>query len=412
MKFVITGGASIKYNLGDQAMIFTLIEYLKKTFPDSNIVLFDEAAYFDEELREKCTFEILPDIPMKNKLRYVNKLMQLMFMIISPKRKFSRQITKSIINEYKSCDYIFQLSGFSISNQMNFVNVLSRLWDISLAKELNKKIILMPQSIGPLDFKGIKKILFEFYIKKYINYPEFVFCRERMGLKLLMEYGCKKAEIEHDIVLSRPDKIDLSYIYKNVERYNHGYKIDKQKDVVVVPNYRFLKYKTEDEICRIYENIIQECIKLTGGRVFLFCHVSDDDILLTKAIHTRFNGNPDVILTEGQFNCIDAEEFFAGFAFGIVARWHANVHFIRAGLPHVVIGWAEKYHETSWHFGTEDLVFDIRGLTNQEDIISALKRVYYNRDEISKQIVSRENEIKKTFCLERVKIKIQGRNYV
>ena len=85
MKFVITGGLSLKNNLGDQAMVFTLVDNLKKSFSNPEIVLFDEATYFDDELKRNLAFEILPDLPMKQKLKYVNRFFKLVYSLKSVK---------------------------------------------------------------------------------------------------------------------------------------------------------------------------------------------------------------------------------------------------------------------------------------------------------------------------------------
>ncbi len=143
MKIVITGGASIINNIGDQAMLYTLIEYIKKTYPDSDIVLFDEDLFRNEKLRFNYKFRILPDIPMNAKLKIVNKFLYLLYRLTGRKNRFDEHLEEKIVNEYKTCDIIFQLAGFTLSSQLNTENIFARLFDIVLAKKLQKKIILL-----------------------------------------------------------------------------------------------------------------------------------------------------------------------------------------------------------------------------------------------------------------------------
>ena len=402
MKIVITGGASIINNIGDQAMLYTLIEYIKKTYPDSDIVLFDEDLFQNEELRLNYKIRVLPDIPMNAKLKIVNKFLYILYRLTGKKNRFSSHLEAKIVNEYKTCDIIFQLAGFTMSSQMGINNTLARLFDIVLAKKLHKKIILLPQSIGPFNYKIPTKIIFGFYLRKYINYPEKVLCREKFGKELLEKYGCTKAEIEHDIVLSRPNNIEPSFIYNKAPKKQNNYYIDNERDIVVVPNYRLLKYRSEDEITKIFENIITKSLKLTSGKAFIFNHVHNDDDSICKAIYSRFTEVPSVILIDSGYDCIQTEEFFQKFSMAIVCRWHSNVHVIRAGIPYVVIGWAEKYHETSRIFNNEELIFDIRNPIIEKDITTAIYRVYNNRKEAARKIVEIESEIKQTFCLDRI----------
>ena len=400
MKFLITGGSSIVSNIGDQAMIFTLVEYLKKRYPDSDIVLLDEAAYVEEA--EKYTFRIIPDIPMNAKLKIVSKLLFVIYKLLGKKNRFDKQTEEKILNEYKTCDYIFQVAGFGISSQMAFSNSISRIWDIVLAKKLKKQITMMPQSIGPLNYKGIKKLILGYYLRKYINYPDFVLCREKMGKELLEKYGCIKAEIEHDLVLARPGDIDSGLIYSQSPERPTQYVIDKGKDIIIIPNFRLLKYRPMPEIREIFLNIINACINITDGKVCIFNHVNNDDRALCNSIYEAFDDNPAVYMIDGGFDCMETEKLLKKFALGIVCRWHSNVHAIRAGLPYVVIGWAEKYHETARYFENSDLIFDIRSPIIEKDIIAAVERVYNNRNKISGEIEKTANEIKKTFCLDSI----------
>ena len=401
MKFLITGGASIVNNIGDQAMLFTLIEHIRLNYPKSDIVLFDEKAYFNKSMRDAFHFRILPDIPMEAKLSYVNKFLHLIYIMISKKR-FYNKLSEIIKNEYDTCDYIFQLGGFSLSSQMKFNNILSRVWDIALAAKLKKEIILLPQSIGPLEYPGLKNRFIIHYLKKYINYPKYVLCREYMGKKLLEEYGCRKARIEHDLVLARPGALNPDIIYKSAKAKTQEISIDKSRDVVVVPNSRFLLYRPESEIIDIFREIINGCLEITGGKVVIFVHATEDDLDISRMIYDNFKDNPSVILIEKGYDCIETIKLFEKFALAIPCRWHSNAHAIRAGLPHVVIGWAEKYHETSRIFKNEDNVFDIRKTMVEKDIIEAIERVYNNRIEISGQINRRLDKIKKTFCLDEI----------
>lgn len=64
MKFIVTDGSSIKNNLGDQAMISKLVEFLLRKYDNAKITVFDEDAYFNMELVDNFNFRILPDIPM------------------------------------------------------------------------------------------------------------------------------------------------------------------------------------------------------------------------------------------------------------------------------------------------------------------------------------------------------------
>ncbi|MFO7612395.1 MAG: polysaccharide pyruvyl transferase family protein [Clostridia bacterium] len=402
MKAIITGGSSLRNNLGDQAMILTLIEYLKANRPDIEPVAMDENAWNDRDFTAGFDFRILPDIPMVIKLREINRFLHILLKLARPGRKFSAETEDAIIREYRECDVIFQVAGFGISSQMPFLNCLSRIWDIALARKLKKKLIMLPQSFGPFDYKGLKKIIFGYYIRKYINYPEFVLCREEYGKKLLDGIGCTKARLEHDIVLSRPADLDSKKIYKDgAKTIPKKPDIDRGRDLLVVPNFRLVKYRSIEEVCDIFEKAIKTFTAHTGGKAYIFRHTFEDEEI-ARLIYNRFDKNERVVLCGYEYDCIETESLFSQFSVGLVSRWHANVHAIRAGLPYVIIGWAEKYRETAGIFNNADVVFDIREPLAAKSIGDALIRVYNKRWITAERINSKEDEIKKTFCLGRV----------
>jgi len=196
---LIYGSIGINDNLGDQAMLFTLIDHLKKQ-GKNNIFLLNDKEYNNSNI---YNFKILKDIPLKFMIKDINKLIYYLYAILKKTKKEELKNIYKSIEIYKNCDLIYCLNGFLLTSQLPFIPVIGSLLKLIYAKKNKKKLILLPQSVGPFEYKGIKKIIFEYLFKKAMNYPEKIYLREKYGYKLYEERNIKNIEVEYDIVLSK-----------------------------------------------------------------------------------------------------------------------------------------------------------------------------------------------------------------
>jgi len=396
---IIYGSLGLSGNVGDQAMVFTLIDYLKKQ-KHTNIFLLNDEAFNNND---KYTFNIIKDIPIKFMLKDINKVLYLLYSIFKKNKKYDIENINKSIQIYKSSDVIFCINGFLITSQLEFLNSIGSFIKLIYAKKNNKKIIILPQSVGPFNYKGIKKIIFEYLFKISMKYPEKIFLRGKYGYQLYKERKIKNIAVEQDIVLSRDGDIDSNLIY-NMKRESidfSKYNIDKNKDMLLNINTRFLKYIPEKQLIEIYKEIILGYLNYSKGKVYIFKHDYICDKKITNLLYSKLQNNSNIIYIEDKLNCMEIEQLMTKFDIGLFSRWHAYVHSIRANLPSVILGWSEKYRETAKIFKMQSNLFDIREHNEVNEIIDALKRVQKSKVDIKNKLKIKHEEIKKTYILER-----------
>ncbi|MBN2852134.1 MAG: polysaccharide pyruvyl transferase family protein [Clostridia bacterium] len=396
---ILYGSVGLKTNMGDQAMIFTFADYFLKN-ENVNVFLLNDIR---ESEREKYGFNVIQDIPLKHMIKEINLLLGLCYQLITFNKKYDENSIKETINIFKKSDLLFCLNGFLLSSQMSFANTIGSMIKILYAKKFGKRLIVLPQSVGPFDYKGIKKFIFNLLFKKAMTYPEIIYLREEAGYQLMKERNLKNIALEHDLVLSRSSDINLSRILKKIpEAIDFSqFEIDNTKDILVNPNFRFLKYEKEQDVVDFFSQIIIQYLNYSEGKAYLFAHDYIMDRDLCEKIYEKVKNNDKVIYIREEFYCTEIEQFFSLFNIGVVSRWHALVHSIRAILPAVVLGWSEKYRETARLFEIEENLIDIRDGLDVKKVIDCLIRVKNNRKILEDKICEKHDKIKKTFVLER-----------
>lgn len=132
--FVITGG-NFK-NKGAQAMVFAVVQELKKGYPESDIWVFASQVVIENNIYNF------------NVLSWDNRLVKRL--LLGKLKIFTRQSINykyeaKIIELLKKADAIFDVSGFALSTQFRYSSSLNYLLRIALAKKYKRKLFLLPQ---------------------------------------------------------------------------------------------------------------------------------------------------------------------------------------------------------------------------------------------------------------------------
>lgn len=320
--YVITGAQFA--NKGAQSMLFVTISELRKRYPDCDIyyVPNDAAKGYPDSLLRRYRFHIIRD-----GLGIYCQLYDLIPQI------------KAIID----------ISGYALASQWNcsyFIHIL-------LLAQYNKiPIYLMPQSFGPFDFeeKWDKKI------KEGLEHAEVIFAREKKGYDLLTQkYGLKNVKMSRDLVL-QSKKLNFGYI-ETEEKRLQNYELKTDCNVAIVPNLRNYEFGNKKELLEMYGSIIDVLLK-KGKNIYILSHSEDQQVC--QDIYRMYSGSGQVFLYEKELDCLEYSVMAKEFQYMIAARYHAIVHAYKAGVPCIVMGWAEKYRELTYLFGQEEYLFDVR----------------------------------------------------
>ena len=387
---LIIGGGF--HNKGAQAMTFHTVDQLKQKMPDKEFYLAHTPEYEMYEKENPFKMNFLPwDMMIKTAL-----LWNMPHFI---KNKFIKN--KKILehaNIYRdkldNTGFIVDISGYAISSQFGFGTSIDYLTNIMIAKKFGIPYYILPQSIGPFDYRFYQKLLLWPFLKIYLKYPEKIFVRESEGMDTIIPYTQNNVIKEYDMILRSKE-----YNTKNIVKYRFKVKdIEIQnKSVGIIPNVNVMKRSCENEIYNIYRIIIQEC--LNKNKIIYILQHSFEDQQLCENIKNMFINDKNVILLQDELNFLELECVLKKFEFVVASRYHSVIHAYKNGTPAFVIGWATKYIELLQIFDQQQYYVDSRNI-NADD--TALKEI------ISKIIL--QNNLEREMITQKI-TKINEKNF-
>jgi len=382
---IIVGGEL--FNKGAQAMTFTVVDQIKRRFPDKDIYLFSTQDFNRGEKEKNIyDFNILPwDLKSKLRLLYSgNKL----FKKENYKYDYIKDSMKEII---KGTEFFIDVSGYALSSQWGWFGSVNYLLNIAIAKKYSIPYYIFPQSIGPFDYPVKYKIFLYPLLKLYLKYPKKIFPREKEGLECVYKFRKKNVEKKYDIVLQNQG-YNLANIFKKKVNLKN-IKIENNS-VGVIPNSRVVERVNSEEIYSIYKLIIKKIIN-TKKSVYILRH-SYEDLIICEKIKKFFSNNKNVILISDDLNAIELENIIKQFDFVIASRYHSIIHSYKNGVPALVIGWATKYFELLKDFDQLGYFFDCRNNISISEIDNKLNNMIKNysneKNKILYKINSRQKE--------------------
>ena len=360
---IIIGGEL--FNKGAQAMTFTVVDQMKKRFPDKNIYLFSTKDFNRIDVEKSgYTFKILPwELTIKLRLlSFWNKLLM--------KNSTYSHLENNVESVIKNGDFIIDISGYALSSQWHWFGSFNYLLNIILAKKYSVQYYIFPQSIGPFNYPLKYKILLYTLMKLYLKYPKRIFPREKEGLAWVRKFTKNNVEQNHDIVL-QTEQYNLSSIYnkkicpKDIKIMSHS--------IAIIPNLRVFDRAKSDEMYLVYVSLIDRLIN-ANKTVYLLRH-SYEDLEICKKIKNNYLDNNCVQLIPDDLNAFELENILKQFDFVIASRYHSIIHSYKNGVPALVIGWATKYFELLDDFNQSDYCFDVRDGININEINDKLDKM-------------------------------------
>lgn len=382
---IITGGEL--YNKGAQSMTFNAINRLKLMYPTADIYLMSPDYYREDSEKEVYNFDFLPPTT-----KSIFKLIYSGAPTLNPKIKEEVSLLKAVLNKaFLNID----LSGLKLSSQMGWQSSLAFLLERQLMEKFSIKQVVFPQSFGPFNYKFPYSLIIDSYAKRILKKPSIIYCRENEAYENISQYTTQNIKKSFDSVFySRPYNLDN--IFKGDKEFA---KFDVASNAVgVIPNKMLLKYDNSDEVVEKYQLIIEELLNF-GNKVYLFRH-SVEDLSLCIDLKESFKDNPDVILLDGDYNCIELQDLISKFKYIVGSRYHSIVHAYEKETPALILGWAYKYKELAINFGQEELIFDIRNDFNFNAIQNGIKILENNRSNLTENIKETLLKIKESDIFE------------
>lgn len=333
---VITGGNFV--NKGAESMLMSTVNAIRVNFPNYEPVLLDLFPTVKSSEKGHYSFRIV-NMHVRSLFRICFPFLKLLF-----KPKVLSNSESEIKEALNSASGIFDISGYGLSSHnQQLMWSIAYLLPIYMAKKKGIPVWLLPQSMGPFRFRGIKKWLFRFLAVPVLQYPEIIFVREPSGLAAVRQFRVKPTELSADLVLQVPER-------------NAGVGVADDAPVLVIPNQQLFRVVGKAEALQLYEALIRQVLD-RNIPVKVVRH-SNDDQTFCDLLNSRFSNSLLTIQDKPlSLEALQMEMKISRFV--ISGRYHGAIHALKLFKPVIIIGWAEKYRHLATMFALEKLLIDL-----------------------------------------------------
>lgn len=331
-------------NKGDQLMIESIVEQVRKWKPDSVILLKKSAFY--QNVSYCYQNKILP---LQEPCGRLHKFrMKLAFDVILNKRLY---VTPDKVN------LVLNARGYFICDKWNFSDKDISQYELyykSFCKK-ERKIILLPQAFGPFMQENTVKLM-----KLIYKYADAIYAREEVSYMGIIDCigGSTKVRKAPDFtIMLRPNKEEVS-IHLPEKQY-----------VVLILNCRMID-TTDLKVATNYKSFILEIIKhleTRGEKVILLNHEGEDDENLLLEI-SKLLGNKVPVYSK--FSGIDVKAIIKNSKLTISSRYHGVVSGLVQNVPTLCTSWSHKYEELIKEHGCEKNILSITSIDKSKEIVS------------------------------------------
>lgn len=400
MKFLLTG--SNFFNKGAQAMLFVAVSELRSRFPGCEILF-----RTNEPPQPGFAFRFFHDPDgwqfAKGGYPAVKTFAKALRRMLGGRTDAFPKIFRHV-REIRSVNAFVDISGYALSSQRGLERSLNYIAQIRVAKRFGIPYFVMPQSIGPFDYRDGGRM--DRLLRRYLPYPVVIFPREEEGRALLQDrYGLSNVRLSMDLVLQNKGiREDLVF---TAPRHLPLPEIQCGGSVAIIPNMRNFGYKSRDQMVAVYQAAIAR-LRRHGRRVYLLRH-SSEDLEACRLVFDSLSDTSGVSVVEDDLDCIQFNATIAKFDYVIASRFHSIVHSFKNSVPAIVLGWAVKYHDLLRLFGQERFMFDVRGDWKEEALLDAIDDLDAHWQRERALIASRLPECQKDNCFDAISAYFEGK---
>lgn len=358
MKTFIVTGIQMR-NKGSQAMFLSLYAALKSKYKDCDVVGF--ASKYDSP--EQYNFRLLPfdnytRVVFDYGLQRVPLLAPILTRFVSKFRNSDKWVGKISEMEVvlQKADAIFDASGYALGAGWPKQSGRDLLRTVKIARQHNKKIILMPQSFGPFDWGEKDDASFLEQVKEELAYPAKIYAREREGYECLTSLGLDNVELSADLVIREKLFPRASDIFRHPEARVVEY--PPPDSVGFIINRNLFRIGDASDVLELYVRMLQKLVD--SGEKVCILNTSTADTTLVDDILKRIEGRDKIDVISGEYSSPELIDIISKFKYVVASRYHSIVFAYRNGVPAVILGWASKYDDLAALFQQQDYVFDIR----------------------------------------------------
>ncbi|MBU2916043.1 polysaccharide pyruvyl transferase family protein [Reichenbachiella agariperforans] len=408
MKYILSNIYSPK-NLGDRAIIEGMVKCIKANDPSAEIVYMSKFSYeLIHDLKWNAINNII-NLNPRNKVIGQSFEMVLDFvrflLVYLTYKIIGKRILKFIPKTSKyyqviDADIVLPVGGNYLFSSTKIVsrNYFMHVINILCSKAFDNKVVLFPQSYGPLTRAYERR-----FLKWSLNKVDGVYCRDIESRDFIIECGVNAKQIK---VIP-----DIAFYHINEEQLkNREGSAPKGKVLVTVLDWRWSMVTEQSndrqEIFDAYRSCMIEYIKFLSEEkkldVCIFSQVTtvdSNDHLLSLELEKQIN-NPRVYATKMENdNLADILSFYNSFDFVVGSRMHSCIFGILQGIPTIGIGYQPKTIGLFNLLGIPNYAFDAKSVSSS-DLIDITKRVMENFSNENQKVIELSKSVKERITLE------------
>jgi colanic acid/amylovoran biosynthesis protein len=408
MRVCLLGATFETTNMGVSALTAGIIECIIHNNPEAEITLLDygkeRKTYTFNTQNKEIKIQLL-NMRFSKKIYLSNHIamliLQSLLLKLIPLRKVKERLIarNQLFNHICQSDIVASIAGGdSFSDIYGLGRFFYTILPQILVLFLNKKFILLPQTIGP--FKSITAMFIAHYILKRAS---IIYSRDYDGLKEIKKLMRKKEELEklkfcHDVgfVVASvvPTKMDLDGLLEvNEDKFDVvGLNVS---GLLFIGGYsKNNMFGLKSDYKELVYDLIDFLIMKKNLSVLLVPHVflsyaknSENDAIVCEKIYSELKPKYQdrLFLVRGSYNQSEIKYIIGMCDFFVGSRMHACIAALSQCIPAVGIAYSKKFKGVFETMGVGNLVADPR-MMGKKEIFEIINRTIEDRKNIREML--------------------------
>ena len=306
---------------------------------------------------------------------------------------------KETLNQLKECDAVFVKGGGFIHSYGGITDpyfIYYLTYHIRLAEAYGKDVILLPNSIGPLN-NGIAKSI----ALKALRKCALVTVRENISRDFIRGLGVDAVLYPDLGFFLKPSDADMrEYLTSK------GVPLNQKKVVVTLRPYRFQGFDDSDKLFTKYINAFVSFIKYLSEKkyhVTFMAHTlgpssHEDDRIAIKEV---LGALPEDInkatsyIEDYELTCKEVEKIYSYYDYMVGTRFHSVIFSLNVSVPSIAIAYGGNKGKGIMNFlGNGNYSIDMDKV-NEESLIQLFDAIEKNREQYMATLNEKRIEIDK-----------------
>lgn len=355
-KYVLISGFNIHdNNRGTSALAYGSISFLEEKHGLANCILLNIRIY-KNFLKKKNRHHDIEIIKIEGK-EWRHEVLPVFFPLYILLKKFNVLIPFTKLSKYWKCvEYVAAINGGDgFSDIYSTSTFLNRLPDIEIAMQTKKKLIFLPQTLGPFEMLENRKIaenILRYVSKIYVRDDCFESELKRMGI------AYEKSNDLSAFMKPSPVDIDIPEGALGINISGLAYS-NKFRDLSgQFDNYPYLIEKIIESFQK------QQCIiyLISHSYNYSFPETANDDLEASRTFYYKLKDKTGVVLVDRNLTSPETKYLISKMSFFIGTRMHANFAAIFTKVPVFGLAYSYKFQgafETNGLYGQTVMINNI-----------------------------------------------------